>query len=83
MLEKDAAKVLYAFRNDLWKAGDELLSSASRRDQRMGQLMMDLGYLLANHYEKNPEAIYDDTWRANMRESMRSSAKFAQNVRSD
>jgi len=83
MKEKDAAKVLYAFRNDLWKVGDELLGSTSRRDQRMGQLITELGYLLANHYQEKPDAVYDDTWRANMRESMRGSVAHAQNIRLD
>ena len=83
MKEKDAAKVLYAFRNDLWKVGGELLDSPKARDQRMGQLITDLGYLLANHYEQNPEAIYDDTWRDSMRQSMKGSVAFAQNMRLD
>ena len=73
----NAESVLYSFRNDLWKAGGELLESEYTSDQKMGQLMTDLGYLLANHYQENPEAMNDDTWRENMRESMKGSARFA------
>jgi hypothetical protein len=79
----DSAHVLYAFRNDLWKVGSDLLESDSRKDQRYGQFLTDLGYLLANHYQEKPDAVFDDTWRESMRESMRSSARFAQNVRLD
>ena len=83
MEAKDAEKIVYAFRNDLWKVGGELAESASRKDQRMGELIHQLGSLLAYHYEEKPEAIYDDSWRASMRESMKGSVAFAQSMRLD
>ena len=44
---------LYNLRNNLWKAGYDLLdNSKSIREKRMGQLLVDLGYLIAYEYEK-------------------------------
>ena len=81
--DKEYAQAAYAFRTDLWKVGHELLESSYRKDQRMGQLLVDMGYLFANHYQENTEAIFDDTWRESMRTSMRGSVAFAQNMRLD
>ena len=85
MRTDNMAMVVYAIRNDLWKVGGELLDSPKARDKRSGQLLMDIGYLIANHYQENADtgAINDDTWRDSMRQSIKGSVAFSHEMRLD
>jgi len=40
-------KEVYFLRNTFWEVGKELLDSKSKREQRFGQFLTELGYLVA------------------------------------